>query len=326
MCKIIIDQDIIDMFDTDVSLEKIKDQVIRTSIVAWNSTISIDDVDAWLSNFDGSACGNKGFEQKIACWVLLYFTFFTEEDIGELCKTLYRNYIHQQMQKLNGSTKYKSLECKIKYILDNTIFLPLGNPSESGGRILYNFRTQNSLPRHCFEIERKHYNNVVLIDDLTITGEQASRYVKEGKLSITYDNLYFATFFATDKAVKNVSKVKEIEFLHACILDDRTKVFHDSSFVFSHDKMCRVREIAKSICQYYGLIVVNQFSSKDLLYMKSHPLGFGDSQQLIGFEYNTPDNVLPIFWGETANWVNIFKRYPKKNYVEGVEDLNEQYI
>lgn len=326
MSRIIIDPDIVKMFETDVSLEKIKDQVVRTSIVAWNSIVSRVDIEEWLSNFDGSACGDKEFEQKIACWILLYFTYFTEDDIGDLCKALYRNFIRQEIQKFTGSTKAKSLEYKIDYILKNTIFLPLGNASESAGRILYSFRTRNDLPRFCFEIGRNHYRNVVLIDDLTITGEQASRYVGAGKLPVTYDSLYFATFFATQNAVDNISKVKEIEFLNVCVLDDRTRAFSDSSFVFSHEKMSRVRDVARLICKHYGLIVVNGFTSKDLLYMKNHPLGFGDSQQLIGFSYNTPDNVLPILWGKTGNWVDIFRRFPKKNYVEGVDELSEQYI
>ena len=45
--------------------------------------------------------------------------------------------------------------------------------------------------------------------------------------------------------------------------------------------------------------------------MKNYPLGFNDGAYLIGFEYNTPDNTLPIFWGTSNNWKPIFTRYEK---------------
>jgi len=45
-----------------------------------------------------------------------------------------------------------------------------------------------------------------------------------------------------------------------------------------------------------------------------HSLGFDDSQLLIGFHHNTPDNTLPIIWFDEpgqASWKPIFRRYPK---------------
>ena len=46
-----------------------------------------------------------------------------------------------------------------------------------------------------------------------------------------------------------------------------------------------------------------------------HPLGFGDSQLLVGFHHNTPDNTLPIFVGGELQkpWSPIFRRFHKKN-------------
>jgi hypothetical protein len=44
--------------------------------------------------------------------------------------------------------------------------------------------------------------------------------------------------------------------------------------------------------------------------------GYKDSQMLMGFHHNTPDNTLPIMWADNtavggSNWAPIFKRYPK---------------
>ena len=45
--------------------------------------------------------------------------------------------------------------------------------------------------------------------------------------------------------------------------------------------------------------------------MENYPLGYDNGQYMLGFEYNTPDNTLPIFWGMGDGWVPLFKRYQK---------------
>lgn len=81
-----------------------------------------------------------------------------------------------------------------------------------------------------------------------------------------------------------------------------------------------------SICQKYG----------EKLYPK-HPLGYDDSQLLIAFEYNTPNNTLPIIWSSTNNessnietiWHPIFERRKIKvnNKTKSNEDkTSNRYI
>ena len=47
-----------------------------------------------------------------------------------------------------------------------------------------------------------------------------------------------------------------------------------------------------------------------------HGGGYEDSQMLMGFHHNTPDNTLPIIWmdkdhGAPISWTPVFRRYPK---------------
>ena len=47
---------------------------------------------------------------------------------------------------------------------------------------------------------------------------------------------------------------------------------------------------------------------------EKHALGFEDSQLLLGFHHNIPDNTLPIMWFDGPDrvpWKPIFRRYPK---------------
>ncbi|KAA6322313.1 hypothetical protein EZS27_028130 [termite gut metagenome] len=78
------------------------------------------------------------------------------------------------------------------------------------------------------------------------------------------------------------------------ILDDSDKCFSDSSRIFVTPSEKRK---VKHICQ-----------SKGELLEEKYPLGYSDSQTIIAFPMNCPNNTLPIFWKETKNWVPIFKR------------------
>ena len=69
------------------------------------------------------------------------------------------------------------------------------------------------------------------------------------------------------------------------VLDNSYRVFDSTSWVFQDPTE---RNSAKSICGYYGN---NIFEGEDAL-------GYKDSQALVGFHHNIPDNTLPVIWGE----------------------------
>jgi hypothetical protein len=64
------------------------------------------------------------------------------------------------------------------------------------------------------------------------------------------------------------------------------------------------RTFCERMCRTYGEQMVGAPDA----------LGFEDSQLLIGFHHNTPDNTLPIIWFDEPGgvpWTPIFRRYPK---------------
>ena len=133
-----------------IDLAELRNHIIQTSIVAWKNYITESSLDRWLKNFDGAALGNAVVEQTIAAWLLLNFTYYTDTEVRELCKIIYRKFIHRKLQEEYYQRSSEDVQTKIQRILTRTIFLPLGNPSESGALILYNFRTANALPKRVF--------------------------------------------------------------------------------------------------------------------------------------------------------------------------------
>ena len=224
--------------------------------------------------------------------------------IRRLCKKLFDEFIHEKLVQVEKNEDISGL---IDDILDNTLFVGLGNDSESGNNILYYFRQENGLSKTNFEIRTgKTYDNLVYIDDLSISGDQALEYMESR--SISANHVYSAILISTEDALKRIRESSmDVKPITAVILDNRDRAFSNLSYVFSDSRMNPIRLCAKDFCEYYGKIAVEKDG-----YMSNYPLGYSDGKYLIGFEYNTPDNTLPIFWGYKNGWKPLFKRYPKK--------------
>ena len=285
--------------------ERLKKIIINTSIVAWKNQISNAQIESWLTNFDGQFFSKPENERKLALWLLAHFSYYTQEDVRLLCKNLYNQYIHEKLWKYECT----ELSDAISHILANTLFVGLGNDSESGNNILYHFRQENLLAKNSFEINlSKTYQNLVFIDDVTISGNQALEYIHSR--SINAENTYAAILIATDKAIRELEGPPEepshIKVISAMLLDERDKAFSESSYAFADERIAALKPIAEEFCRMYGQTAVIGWD-----YMEAHPLGYKNGQYMIGFDYNTPDNTLPIFWGTGNGWIPLFKRYPK---------------
>ncbi len=315
-----------------INLDTLKNQILQTSISAWNQHITRTSLDRWLRNFNGDALGSVIAEQTIAAWLLMNFTYYTKDEVRELCRVIYRKYIHNKLEQEYYRSSKDPTSTKIRRILQRTIFIPLGNPSESGALILYNFRTANALPKTLFE-QPKDWNqklsddsidDIVLIDDVTLSGSQAIEYINSLTIGSVQPTLL--TFFATPDAIDNLQhKAPNIVGMYAHYLDARAKLFDDSSFVFSNDDCAGIKELAYTLCIHYGKMIVENELPPTESYMKSYPLGFADGQQMFGFWYNTPDNSLPIFWCDSPNWKPAFTRYNKIYNIEGVDIQDDKY-
>ena len=78
------------------------------------------------------------------------------------------------------------------------------------------------------------------------------------------------------------------------LLDERDRVFSPDCPVFDDDDE---RQRAHEICRRHGEMLCPDF-----------PLGYDDSQALIAFEYQTPNNSLPVLWSNAKRWMPIFER------------------
>ena len=114
---------------------------------------------------------------------------------------------------------------------------------------------------------------------------------------------YYA-LFATTQAVSRLRSSGLFDIVE-CIFEINSdfRAFSENSVFYSApiDGISRENALLVALC-YGGRLVPNA------------PLGYGNGQFIIGFEHNTPDNTLPIFWypeGMQPRWIAPFPRHLK---------------
>lgn len=306
----------------DALLKKIK-QLTET---AWYGKVLEPDVRHWLEQFEASAAVEDD-EQLQALFLLSNFVYFGQREIRELLRSLYRDLFKtpalHSIRRAHGDTKdIGVLNHQFNVHLSKTRFLGMGNPSESGVHLLYYFRQENQLNSNHFintheifardakagsptlRIRHAEITDYVFIDDLCGSGTQAAEYSQDiidplRALNPTL-KVHYLVLFATQRGLEFIRSLDRYDTVAAVYeLDDSFKALEPESRIFNAANVDFDREKVKATCQKYGARL-----------WAGHPLGYKDGQLLIGFNHNTPDNTLPIFWAD-APWRPIFKRYHK---------------
>ena len=316
----------------------------------WRNNLSDSEIELWLQNFDGSVDNNITHEQLNSLFLLKQYMFFDIVEVRELLSALYRIHFYKysihNLRKKHLTSDLDRLGSLYQEELNLTRFLGIGNPSESSGLLLYFFRQINDLSTnlfwnvkdiftfdeqakvsglhvHKYKKDSKEYEekirNYIFIDDLAATGSQATDFFStDTSIDICskineYNpdaKIFYFTIFNTE-----LSKEKFIEeglgnviIKSIFELDSTYKVYTNQSRYFPENPTQQgsnitERDYSKQICdKYFHKLYMNRL----------YKYGYDNSQLLLSFFYNTPDNTIPLFWAESSLWNTIFKRYMKK--------------
>ncbi|WP_284312641.1 phosphoribosyltransferase-like protein [Labrys miyagiensis] len=313
-----------------MSREEVFDRLLRKvkqlTESAWYGKVLEPDVRQWLAQFTEASLIEDD-EQLQALFLLTNFIYFGQQEIRELLKSLYRDLFRtpaiHQIRKSNGGTKDLAfLAAGYQDHLRNTRFLGVGNPSESGVHLLYYFRQENLLSSAQFintheifardatsggvtlKIRNAAIQNYVFIDDICGSGTQAELYSRDivnPLRALKHDvRIDYLVLFATRTGlefIKNLNRYDTVAAIY--VLDDSFKSLDPNSRIFGTSVAEFDRLKVRATCEKYGKMLC-----------PLHPLGYKDGQLLMGFNHNTPDNTLPIFWADDP-WRPMFKRYNK---------------
>lgn len=317
-------------YKTLPSYEILMSTLRKTISTAWHiNTIHEKVINKWLSNFVGDALYTKDFgrekaknlERRIALFLLCNFIYYNEEEVKHLMKVMLEKFIHNFF---SGQGLTEVDDDQIDSLIRRTQFSPFGNQSESSSYMLYLFRQINDLSKYDFE-EKKESDNIVFVDDFSITGSQSDWYIKkylkehpENKSK----NLYVLLMISTQEAIKKIKSIPAVKDVFPCIImNNSSKAFSDESIVFQGYSP-ELKEKAKKLCLHYGELILSKEDKED----GATAFGFGGGEYLLGAYYNTPNNTLPIFWSEENLWQPIFRRYNKKYTSNSKVRLGGQYV
>jgi len=295
----------------------------------WERKATEPAINEWLENF--SPLTSPGVdERRHALYLLSNFMYFGSRQIRELLKALFRDLyrypIVEAIRRANEDTvDSRIIDPLFRAEVDATRFLGMGNPSESGCHLLYYFRQENRLAKNGFihtheifarkagggarELRDPTVTRYVFIDDFCGSGKQGVQYSRELVEEIKQLNPnafvgYYAVFGTTQGMNKLRTETVFNEAKAVYELDGSFRCFAAESRYFRGEVDGVDKDECEQTCRKYGGTMVPA----------PHVLGFDDSQLLIGFHHNTPDNTLPIIWFDEPDgvaWKPIFRRYPK---------------
>jgi hypothetical protein len=297
----------------------------------WESRASEPAIAEWLDNFAPAAPPPRD-ERTHALFLLSNFMYFGDRQIRELLKALYRDLYRYPIIAAIRRANHDTLESGIveplfRAELDRTRFLGVGNPSESGCHLLYYFRQENGLPKTLFihthqlfsrsgaaappQLRDPAIKRYVFIDDFCGSGKQGTEYshdlVEEIKRLNADAMVEYYVLFATTQGISKVRNETRFDSAKAIYeLDISFKCFSPTSRYFETPPPPPEvdKAFCEQMCRTYGASMV----------AGPHILGYDDSQLLLGFHHNTPDNTLPVIWFDRPGpfaWKAIFRRYPK---------------
>ena len=306
----------------DIIYERLISKIKTLSNIVWDGRATKEEVDRWLSNFDA------GDEQRQALYLLSQFMYFSNHEMRELLKSLYRDFIKypivENIRRENSDTIDKEFIAKeLDKKLTDTKILAVGNPSESGSHLLYYFRQENNLPRNLFintheifhlskgkfgHLQNKDILHYIFMDDFCGGGTQAKLYLNEVVDRIKSENnevqVDYLVLFGTTDGMDFLKSETNLDRCAAVFdLDESFKSFGENSRHEPSVDMALDWAATRKMAIKYGEKIFSE-----------HPLGYSDCQLLIGFFHNTPNNTLPIIWFDERDgpaWEPIFKRYSK---------------
>lgn len=296
----------------------------------WEQKAKRETIESWLKCFDEGQ-PDLEVDRDHAMFLLSQFVYFGLKEVRELLRALFRDHyrrpIVEEYRRANGDTlDVAAVHAYAAEQLERTRFLGMGNPAESGTHLLYYFRQENKLQKDLFctelglvdgrydrestKLSDPTISRLVFIDDFCGSGSQAMAYSAKlldllreiaGRSGITLRVTYLVLMGMKDglDVVRSDPGFDEVGAVFE--LDETYKCLEPGSRQFASAPAEIDQGHARSMAQSFGAQLWHP-----------HPLGYKDSQLLMGFHHNIPDNSLPIlWWDESAKWSPVFPRYHK---------------
>jgi hypothetical protein len=196
--------------------------------------------------------------------------------------------------------------------LSHTYFAGYGHAGSSGQAMLYRYKIANKLRSTPIESNFIYMSDIpnlrlvkdpviLFVDDFMGTGDKAvelwcgqkdnENITRPGLQEIVPTNTkcYLGVIIAYEAGLQNIQKETPITVLPWQFFTEQDRVLSTSSAIFNDGE----KKLIKEYCVRTGCSFVT---------------GYGDTQGLVVFEHNCPNDSLPILWFESRSWRGLFPR------------------
>lgn len=263
--------------------------------------IGSGEIRAWLAQFE-----NNG-ERQLAFKILEGINFYGEGRIREKLRLIHDVIRREVVYSVKSGERSRR----------DVLVSAFGEPSKSGSSYLRMYVSENGIISHAVknlsEIAKAllvddQVRAIVFIDDIIGSGttvldclrafsQDAGAVIAEKNILVVL-GLICGLRSGVDKVAEIIDSGEfpfRVELKVCDIFEDSDRVFGKTSSVFDEEEKFKAQIMARK----YGAKLQSR-----------HPLGYADSQLLVVFKDNCPNNTLPIIWcsGESPKWIPIFKR------------------
>ncbi|HYN44912.1 MAG TPA: tetratricopeptide repeat protein [Candidatus Limnocylindrales bacterium] len=239
---------------------------------------------------------------------------------------LLTNIIFLNEEKVNQ--KLKELSNPLS-VLKNCVISDIEGVAKSSEHLFYPLNKLTEISKknfiHSESLTATDGRDIVFIDDLIGTGNQARNYIdklkKEGKIG--NQKLYYFAIVGLRDGIKELKNSGIFEKVLTTV-EIQNKAF-DTGYIFTTEESGEAKEMASEL----GKQLTKGLKEVD-------PLGYKNSEALVFFGHNNPNNSLPIFWasgkckllekvGESTEikWTPLFPRKVKPKSDSKITVKNE---
>ena len=275
----------------ETEIEELKNECIAR----WTSGFLHNDLDERLENFSDR-----------------FIEWFTQvdENYHPTVKLLLENLNYYLEGIVN--TYFKTADQQLRLVNNtitdqNTIYLSIKHKewkSNSSSYYHANYIRINRINKHITSLDTnlmdddiwERIDNIVFIDDCIGTGNSLIKELEKSQTRYQHKNVYFIVVHAMDEGIGNLESYatdNDIRF-NAIAYNRETKIF--SGTVFPDNTYARNT-------------IVNM--STQLNIPPQHRLGYENSESLMVFDNNTPNNTLGFIWCDVRD--GYFSIFPRQN-------------
>jgi hypothetical protein len=277
---------------TDIS------EILKDRSAKWTDIEELDArTDKWLYTVREKKLKE---EYEILLNLLSNFNYYSHKEISIICRDLYRKFSVKEKTYLNSlyipviskdGTLNHSFEILTQYIDSNNLHRNYAWPD---------------IWRASFQrkFNKSKIFNIVLVDDMSGSGNTIINcleiLIKSYEWIFNDRRLYIMLIEITDEAKNKINKFANdngLKIEDFIIHNQHKKAFDSQAIFYTEESKERAKHLIKEIESKFSI-------GSDYI------LGYKDSQCLIAFHYNTPNNTLPIFWCEDKGfpWTPLFPR------------------